>query len=36
VAEEAYALKLATRRRPKDLLAFIRSQMYVPHYPQHA
>ena len=36
VAEEAYARKLATRRRPKDLLAFIRSQMYVPEYPSHA
>jgi len=32
VAEEAYKLKLASRRRPKDLPVFIRDQMYQPHY----
>jgi hypothetical protein len=36
VAEEAYAQKLATHRRPKNLLRFIRSQMYVPRYPKYA
>jgi malate dehydrogenase (oxaloacetate-decarboxylating)(NADP+) len=35
VAEEAYRLKLARRPRPKDLAAFIKSQMYVPTYPSY-
>jgi malate dehydrogenase (oxaloacetate-decarboxylating)(NADP+) len=32
VAEVAYEEKLARKKRPKDLLAFIKSQMFVPHY----
>ena len=32
VAEEAYRQRLARKRRPKDLLAFIHSQMYEPKY----
>jgi malate dehydrogenase (oxaloacetate-decarboxylating)(NADP+) len=32
VAEEAYTLKLARKRRPKDLRAFIEAQMYQPRY----
>jgi malate dehydrogenase (oxaloacetate-decarboxylating)(NADP+) len=32
VAEVAYDEKLARVKRPKDLLAFIKSQMYVPNY----
>ncbi len=34
VAEEVYREKLARRRRPKDLLRFIQSQMYKPEYTQ--
>jgi malate dehydrogenase (oxaloacetate-decarboxylating)(NADP+) len=36
VAEEAYRLDLAARRRPKALPAFIRAQMYQPVYPTYA
>ena len=36
VAEEAYQLKLAWRRRPRDLGAAIQQQMYVPEYPVYA
>ena len=36
VAEVAYADKLTTRRRPANLLAYIRSQMYDPRYPRYA
>jgi malate dehydrogenase (oxaloacetate-decarboxylating)(NADP+) len=36
VAEEAYALGLARRRRPKDLPAFIRAQRYEPSYRDYA
>ena len=32
VAEVAYEEKLARKKRPKDLLAFIKSLMFVPHY----
>lgn len=32
VAEVAYDEKLARKKRPKDLLAFIKSLMFVPHY----
>jgi malate dehydrogenase (oxaloacetate-decarboxylating)(NADP+) len=32
VIEEAYALKLARRRRPKNLAAFVKAQMYQPEY----
>jgi malate dehydrogenase (oxaloacetate-decarboxylating)(NADP+) len=36
VAEVAYADKLTARRRPADVLAYIRSQMYDPRYPRYA
>ncbi len=36
VAEVAYADKLTVRRRPADVLAYIRSQMYDPRYPRYA
>jgi malate dehydrogenase (oxaloacetate-decarboxylating)(NADP+) len=36
VAEVAYADKLSARRRPADVLAYIRSQMYDPRYPRYA
>jgi malate dehydrogenase (oxaloacetate-decarboxylating)(NADP+) len=36
VAEVAYADKLTVRRRPADVLAYIRSQMYDPSYPRYA
>ncbi len=36
VAEVAYAGKLTTRRRPANVLAYIRSQMYDPRYPRYA
>ena len=36
VAEVAYAGKLTTRRRPANVLAHIRSQMYDPRYPRYA
>jgi malate dehydrogenase (oxaloacetate-decarboxylating)(NADP+) len=36
VAEVAFARGLATVPRPKDLLAWIRSQVYVPSYPSYA
>jgi malate dehydrogenase (oxaloacetate-decarboxylating)(NADP+) len=36
VAEVAYAHKLSARRRPANVLAYIRSQMYDPHYPRYA
>ena len=36
VAEEAYRHKLARKRRPKNLPAWIRSQMFEPDYPRHA
>lgn len=36
VAEEAYRLELARKRRPKDLLACIRRQMYEPTYETYA
>lgn len=32
VAEVAYKRRLATRRKPRDLLAFVKSQMYEPVY----
>jgi malic enzyme len=32
VAEEIFALKLARRCRPKDLLAFVNAQMFEPNY----
>jgi malate dehydrogenase (oxaloacetate-decarboxylating)(NADP+) len=36
VAEEIYRLKLARKRRPADLLAHIKSEMYHPDYPNYA
>jgi len=36
VAEVAYAGKLTTRRRPANVVAHIRSQMYDPRYPRYA
>ena len=36
VAEVAYAEKLTTRRRPRDVLAYVRSHMYDPRYPRYA
>ena len=36
VAEVAYADKLTARRRPADVLAYIRSRMYDPRYPRYA
>lgn len=36
VAEEAYANKLATRARPRDLARYIRSQMFKPEYADFA
>jgi malate dehydrogenase (oxaloacetate-decarboxylating)(NADP+) len=36
VAEVAYAQKLTARRRPADVLTYIRSQMYDPRYPRYA
>jgi malate dehydrogenase (oxaloacetate-decarboxylating)(NADP+) len=36
VAEVAYAQKLTARRRPGNVLAHIRSQMYDPRYPRYA
>jgi malate dehydrogenase (oxaloacetate-decarboxylating)(NADP+) len=36
VAAVAYADKLTARRRPGNVLAFIRSQMYDPRYPRYA
>jgi malate dehydrogenase (oxaloacetate-decarboxylating)(NADP+) len=32
VAEHAWDEGLATRRRPRDIMALVRSQMYDPHY----
>jgi malate dehydrogenase (oxaloacetate-decarboxylating)(NADP+) len=32
VVEEAYNLKLAQKRRPKDILKFVQAQMYRPEY----
>lgn len=34
-AEVAYHQNLATNPRPKDLLAFIKSQMHEPRYPSY-
>ena len=36
VAEVAYEEKLARKKRPQDLLASIKSQMFVPNYPSYA
>ena len=36
VAEVAYARRLTARRRPANLLGYIRSQMYDPRYPRYA
>jgi malate dehydrogenase (oxaloacetate-decarboxylating)(NADP+) len=36
VAEVAYDERLTPRRRPADLLAHVRSQMYDPRYPRYA
>jgi malate dehydrogenase (oxaloacetate-decarboxylating)(NADP+) len=36
VAEVAYARRLTSRRRPANVLAYIRSQMYDPRYPRYA
>jgi malate dehydrogenase (oxaloacetate-decarboxylating)(NADP+) len=36
VAEVAYREGLAMAERPADLLAFVKSQMYDPHYPTYA
>jgi malate dehydrogenase (oxaloacetate-decarboxylating)(NADP+) len=36
VAEVAYDERLTPRRRPADLLAYVRSQMYDPRYPRYA
>jgi len=33
VAEVAYERGLAAKRRPQDVLAYVKSQMYDPHYP---
>ena len=36
VAEVAYARRLTAQRKPANLLAYIRSQMYEPTYPTYA
>jgi malate dehydrogenase (oxaloacetate-decarboxylating)(NADP+) len=36
VAEEVFAQKLNSRSRPDDLPGFIRSQMFVPEYPDYS
>jgi malate dehydrogenase (oxaloacetate-decarboxylating)(NADP+) len=36
VAEVAYARKLTARRRPANVVAYVRSQMYDPRYPRYA
>lgn len=36
VAEEVFAQKLNSRSRPDDLPGFIRSQMFVPDYPDYS
>jgi malate dehydrogenase (oxaloacetate-decarboxylating)(NADP+) len=36
VAEVAYAHSLTSRRKPANVLAYIRSQMYDPAYPRYA
>ena len=36
VAEVAYARRLTAQRKPANLLAYIRSQMYAPTYPTYA
>jgi len=36
VAEVAYARRLTSRRKPANVLAYIRSQMYDPAYPRYA
>ena len=36
VAEIAYARRLTSRRKPANVLAYIRSQMYDPDYPRYA
>jgi malate dehydrogenase (oxaloacetate-decarboxylating)(NADP+) len=36
VAQVAYARRLTSRRRPANVLAYIRSQMYDPAYPRYA
>ncbi|HEV8096019.1 MAG TPA: NAD-dependent malic enzyme [Burkholderiales bacterium] len=36
VAQVAYARDLTSRRKPKDVLADVRSQMFEPYYPRYA
>jgi malate dehydrogenase (oxaloacetate-decarboxylating)(NADP+) len=36
VAEVAYQRRLTSRRRPRNVLADVRSQMYDPRYPRYA
>jgi len=36
VAQVAYARDLTSRRKPKDVLADVRSQMFEPRYPRYA
>ena len=36
VAQVAYARRLAAQRKPANVLAYIRSQMYDPAYPRYA
>ena len=36
VAEEVYAAKLTSQRRPNDLAGYIRSHMFRPDYPDYA
>jgi malate dehydrogenase (oxaloacetate-decarboxylating)(NADP+) len=36
VAEVAYQRRLTARRRPRNMLADVRSQMYDPRYPRYA
>jgi malate dehydrogenase (oxaloacetate-decarboxylating)(NADP+) len=36
VARVAYEQGLATNPKPADLLAYVRSQMYDPHYASYA
>jgi len=36
VAEVAYQRRMTSRRRPRNLLADVRSQMYDPRYPRYA
>ena len=36
VAEVAFARRLTSRRKPANVLAYIRSQMYDPRYPRYA